>query len=246
MIRGARSLDTLRGQLNTAAPRRSKASDGGRASAAHTKQNPDSDHEPRMKAGADQVWTAFDFTHDPAGGLDCQRLADALVASGDRRIKYLIWNWEWWRPGIGWRRYTGTNGHTKHLHLSVAASPALFDDTSPWELPGPATTHQEDDMPTPREVAQAVWEYPIGDPTRPDMRAYAWARLGAIDVHTVGTNAAIAALAGLLAKGSSNLTVDQIVSAVGETVRTATAAGVEQGLANGTVAVDVTVGGRPT
>lgn len=131
----AGSLETLRGQLNAMAPRRSKVSDGGIGDAAHAGRT--SDHNPnsyRNAAGARQV-CARDFTHDPAGGLDCHWLATKLTTSGDTRIKYIIWNRAIWTPGVGWQKHTGDNPHTKHLHLSVKAG-AIGDNTGPWSLGG--------------------------------------------------------------------------------------------------------------
>lgn len=123
--RVARSLDVLLGQLNTLAPNRSKVSDGSIGDTDH--QNRSSDHNPWYGPG---IVTARDFTHDPAN-LNCQSVADRLADSRDPRIKYIIWDRRIWSAGAGWRRYTGSNPHTSHLHLSVVASP-LCDDTRPW------------------------------------------------------------------------------------------------------------------
>jgi hypothetical protein len=131
----ARSLDALLGQLNAAAPNRSKASDGSIGDASH--QSTDSDHNPWWGPG---IVTARDFTHDPTGGLDCQKLANLLVAAKDPRIKYVIWNRRIVdsRPGQHpwvWLPYVGVNPHTKHLHLSVMPN-ASCDDARPWSLSG--------------------------------------------------------------------------------------------------------------
>src|SRR5690606_13626231 len=126
--RVAKSLDVLLGQLNAMFPGRSKISDGSIGDAAHATR--DSDHNPWYGPG---IVTARDYTHDPAGGLDGQWLADSLVASRDSRIKYIIWNRRIWQGS--WQPYYGANPHTKHLHLSVVASPAC-DDTTPWSLTG--------------------------------------------------------------------------------------------------------------
>lgn len=130
--RVARSLDKLLAQLNAMAPNRSKVSDGAIGDAAHATR--DSDHNPWYGPAADgmMIVTARDFTHDPAGGLDCQWLADRLTTSGDRRIKYVIWNRRIWQDGA-WSAYSGINPHTAHLHLSVVASP-VNDDVSSWNL----------------------------------------------------------------------------------------------------------------
>ncbi|MFI9454453.1 hypothetical protein [Amycolatopsis sp. NPDC052450] len=142
----AESLEVLRRQLNALAPGRSTASDGGIGDAAHTARV--SDHNPnsyKRSDGARQV-CARDFTHDP-GDLDCQWLADQLIASSAVRIKYVIWNGRIWTPGVGWKPYTGDNPHTKHLHLSVRAG-ETGDDDQAWNLGG--TPDQEDEL-TPDE-----------------------------------------------------------------------------------------------
>ncbi len=134
----AKSLEKLRLQLNTLAPNRSKASDGGIGDAAHASRN--SDHNPWVKdAKGVGVVTARDFTHDPAGGLDCHRLAEILAESRDPRIKYIIWNrrilsaskapWKW-------LPYDGANAHTKHLHLSVRDKAQFYDSEAAWDLNG--------------------------------------------------------------------------------------------------------------
>lgn len=134
----ARSLEVLRDQINTAAPGRSKASDGGIGDAAHASRA--SDHNPWIKDGAQGVVTAIDITHDPAAGVDCAAIAEVLKAGGDARIKYVIWNRRIWNPEIesGWRPYNGTNPHDKHVHVSVKPAKAHYDDPRPWQWQRPA------------------------------------------------------------------------------------------------------------
>jgi hypothetical protein len=127
--RVARSLDVLLGQLNALAPNRSKVSDGSIGDAAHATR--DSDHNPWCVLKGQPLVTARDFTHDPAGGLDCNRLATSLVRARDSRLKYLIWNRRIWQGS--WQPYSGADDHTHHLHLSVVAGPAA-DTTTPWNL----------------------------------------------------------------------------------------------------------------
>lgn len=149
----AKSLETLRGQVNAAHPKRSKASDGTIGDAAHSSRA--SDHNPNS-AGVVQ---AIDITHDPASGCDAAKLAGALVASKDARIKYIIWNkrivasyatggaMPW-----AWRPYTGSNPHDKHVHVSVSDDAAKYDDAKPWLIdakpaaipdPKPASTSSQ-------------------------------------------------------------------------------------------------------
>lgn len=127
--RPAKSLDTLRGQINALAPNRNKAADGTVGDVAHSAVK--SDHNPNA-AG---VVLALDITHDPAGGCNCDLLAQSLVDSRDPRIQYIIWkrriiNREV-RPWV-WRPYGGANPHDHHMHLSVDEDPAVYDDATPW------------------------------------------------------------------------------------------------------------------
>jgi hypothetical protein len=132
--RAARSLVTIRSQVNAKFPRRRTASDGLIGDASH--QNRSSDHNPWYGPG---IVTAADITHDPAVGLDMDVLTDQLQASRDSRIKYVIFN-RWimdsrsGRNPWKWVRYKGANPHTVHMHLSVVASP-LCDNTALWNLP---------------------------------------------------------------------------------------------------------------
>lgn len=127
MARSAYSLTTLLRQINEKFPYRDKASDGGIGDAAHLSRI--SDHNP-----VGGVYHAYDFDHDPdSNGLDCRVLWRELLASGDSRIKYVIFNRVIWTPGIGSRPYTGVNAHTLHLHLSVKSG--IGDDARPWGLP---------------------------------------------------------------------------------------------------------------
>lgn len=97
-----------------------------------------SDHNPNR----DGVVCAIDITNDPAHGLVSRALAEALVASRDPRLTYLISNGQMVRsyPKTGilpwtWAPYTGKNAHRQHAHISVSAVQSLYDDTRPWRLP---------------------------------------------------------------------------------------------------------------
>jgi hypothetical protein len=160
--RVARSLDVLLEEINATAPRRDKASDGSIGDAAHATRT--SDHNPWVVFAGQGIVRARDFTHDPAGGLDCNDLAAALTAltavGGHPALRsgaYTIWRgriFSFDRRHEGWRPYTGSNPHDKHLHQSVATDPAGFDSTLPWLIT------QEDDMPLSNEdidrIAAAV------------------------------------------------------------------------------------------
>lgn len=137
----AKSLERLRTQLNAKNPNRNKASDGTVGDAAHASRS--SDHNPWVKDGGTGVVTACDVTHDPAGGCDAGLLADVLIASCDPRIKYVIWNRRICAGTEGpqpwaWRKYTGASPHDHHVHISVKADKAHYDDARDWALPGAA------------------------------------------------------------------------------------------------------------
>ncbi len=135
--RVAKSLLALRKQVNAKYPKRSKASDGSIGDAAHATRN--SDHNPWVKDGATGVVTAVDITHDPASGCDAGALAEAIRASRDKRVKYLIWNRRIvssYKEGNvaawTWRPYGGTNPHSKHVHISVLPKKTAYDSEAGW------------------------------------------------------------------------------------------------------------------
>ena len=86
----AKCLETLRTEVDAKWPNRSKQSDGTIGDESHKKS--DSDHNPWVLDGAVGVVTAIDITHDPAHGLDSERLAEYLRRSKDPRIKYIVSN----------------------------------------------------------------------------------------------------------------------------------------------------------
>ena len=104
-------------------PKRSKASDGICPSAAHTKANPDSDHEDG---------NAYDLTHNPKGGCDCAAIVAALIGRRDPRVKYLIFNRQIYnaKDGFAPKPYNGRDPHTSHMHCSIYESGR--DDTRAW------------------------------------------------------------------------------------------------------------------
>ncbi len=109
-------------QATALRPKRKKASDGLLPSAAHMKQSPTSDHNTGL---------AVDLTHDPENGIDCVDIFEKLKE--DKRVKYLIFQEKIWakdKAKLGNRRYTGSNPHNKHLHISIES--AMGTDTSPW------------------------------------------------------------------------------------------------------------------
>lgn len=128
----ASSLNVLRDEINKSAPKRSKKSDGALGDTAHASRV--SDHNP---CDGHEAVCARDITHDPKGGFDSYAFADWLRArcqSGvEKRVKYIISNRRIASsPGWQWRKYSGTNPHDKHVHVSVTHGPELFDDAKSW------------------------------------------------------------------------------------------------------------------
>lgn len=157
--RVARSLLTLRDQVDAAAPNRSKQSDGTIGDAAHASRS--SDHNPHVRDGATGIVTAIDITHDPAGGADMGIVSEAIRRSGDPRRKYVIFNRRIASASSGWawRAYGGSNPHINHMHLSVQPTKALYDGTRAWSigLGGPAA--QEDDVVRFRDSGEHVEQF---------------------------------------------------------------------------------------
>lgn len=140
--RVAKSLAMLRGQLNASFPDRSKVSDGTIGDERHCGAGGGtSDHCPNITDGSERIVTAFDATHDPAHGCDMNAVTNAVVASQDPRIKYIIWNRRICSsrpmggyPAWAWRAYSGANPHTRHAHFSVRPEKAHYDADGPWTI----------------------------------------------------------------------------------------------------------------
>ena len=106
-------------QATALRPKRKKASDGLLPSAAHITQSPNSDHN---------TGYAVDLTHDPVFGINCVELFIKLQE--DKRVKYLIFQGRIWSQDKGVLKYTGSNPHNKHLHISIKDGHG--NDTSEW------------------------------------------------------------------------------------------------------------------
>ena len=135
--RVAKSLLKLRDQVNAAAPNRSRASDGTIGDPNH--QSHTSDHNPWVIDGGIGVVTGLDLTTDPAHGCDIPRIINAIVASRDPRIKYIIHNRKILSSTTApwtWRNYTGPSPHEHHGHFSVKSDKAHYDNEAPWQIGG--------------------------------------------------------------------------------------------------------------
>lgn len=153
MARIARSLDTIRTQVNAIAPGRSKAADGWIGDAAHAARASDHNADPGG------VVRALDLTHDPKNGFDSWAFAEMLRQKRDSRIKYIISNDRIVSGNAGpspwvWRAYNpnqpNRNKHIHHVHISVVpktASGDPGDDPRSWDIAGPWKA--EDTRPAP-------------------------------------------------------------------------------------------------
>lgn len=147
--RPANSLLVLRQQVNAKWPNRDKDSDGMIGDVHHCGGGApsSSDHCAWVRDGSTGVVTAFDITHDPSN-CDASKLVDALLASRDPRIKYMIYSRKivasyavGGTPAWVWRNYNGSNPHTKHMHLSVNSTKTGaggYDNESEWTIESPS------------------------------------------------------------------------------------------------------------
>jgi hypothetical protein len=167
-FRVAKSLLTLRDQVNAMAPGRDTSSDGTIGDEAH--RNRKSDHNPND----DGVVTAMDITHDPAHGVDAGELAEMLRASQDRRIKYVISNSRIFsseKSPWQWRPYSGPNAHTKHVHVSVMGEKSLYDNTQPWSIEKVATLTDSPSLEAANDFVDIVATV-FGGQSDPNFSAY--------------------------------------------------------------------------
>ena len=131
----AKSLEELRRQVNNRWPNRGKQSDGTKGDDRHAATK--SEHNPNA-AG---VVTAMDITHDPLHGFDSYKFAQHLLDTRDPRVWYVISNGRIGSvsagPSIGkWRKYTGSNKHDHHVHISVMQDARLYDNPAAWNIDG--------------------------------------------------------------------------------------------------------------
>lgn len=117
----AASLVQLRDEVDGRWPDRDRSSDGMIGDAAHATSL--SEHNPVGHPYGPQYGTpgcvhAIDVT---ARGIDAEAVVCAAIR--DPRVWYVIFDGSIWSKTYGWERraYTGSNPHTTHLHISLAA-----------------------------------------------------------------------------------------------------------------------------
>lgn len=113
----APSLVQLRNEINAANPGRDKSSDGWIGDASHAARK--SDHNPDYSAGG--IVRAIDVDVD---GCDPDKLI--AVAIADPRTEYVISRGFIYERlnGFRKRKYTGSNDHSKHTHISIRTTAA--------------------------------------------------------------------------------------------------------------------------
>lgn len=155
----AKSLEKFRAQCNAKWPNRSKKDDGTIGDLRHQART--SDHNAWIKDAGHGVVSAFDLTHDPKNGPHTWELAEYLRTKRDPRIKYVISNRRIFSSTTApwqWRKYTGSNPHSAHMHVSVKSTKSHYDGTADWDL-GPtaapdaeASSEEDADSPARRPV----------------------------------------------------------------------------------------------
>lgn len=147
----AKSLTVLHDQINKQFPGRSIDSDGTIGDQAHAARH--SDHNPNSHG----VVQAMDITNDPRHGLVSRKLAEALIATKDPRLKYVISIRQIAeaKHGFKWTAYSGINPHEHHCHISVSDDPQLYDQEQPWKFDyaaDPKAIVEAKKLPSPKQV----------------------------------------------------------------------------------------------
>lgn len=123
-------LVTLREEVDRKWPNRSRVSDGEIGDAAHAARQ--SDHNP----DAHGVVHARDFT--TANNRQGRRIRRVIKKAciGDHRVWYVIANGYIYSQTYNWkaRKYTGSDPHTGHVHVSVNYASKLANSTAPWNV----------------------------------------------------------------------------------------------------------------
>ena len=122
----APALEQLRAEVNKKWPNRSKASDGTIGDASHSART--SDHNPNSRGSVN----AMDIT---VAGIDKGTLI--AVAKKHPSVRYIISDRRIMNRDIGnfrSRPYSGSNPHTKHVHISLYQSATAENRTQSWGL----------------------------------------------------------------------------------------------------------------
>lgn len=127
---------TLVAEINALFPGRDKKSDGTIGDAAHAART--SDHNPWVIVKGIGVVRARDIDKD---GIPLAQIFEYLRKLGERKDPrlfpngYLIYNEAITNPDFkSWRKYTGSNPHKEHGHVSFSTVESGFDSTAPWGI----------------------------------------------------------------------------------------------------------------
>jgi hypothetical protein len=159
--RVGKSLLRLRDQVNARHPLRRKHADGTIGDSEHSSRA--SDHNPHIKDSGTGVVSALDLTHDPAGGFDSYAFAESLRAARDPRVKYVISNGRIFSSTTSpwvWRKYTGSNPHRSHVHVSVLAEKRHYDHEGDWRF---ITSTGSAPLPDPEEPRRTLQQGDSGE-----------------------------------------------------------------------------------
>ena len=126
----------LREQFDDTFPDRDRSSDGWIGDTRHSARP--SDHNPDAKTG---VVRAIDVDRDVSGSAKPDLMPDIAdqirlaAKAGDKRISYVIFEGRIAssRMGWRWRKYSGSNPHNKHCHISF--HPKGDNDSSFFKIP---------------------------------------------------------------------------------------------------------------
>lgn len=133
----AQSLVALRNEVNARWPRRDKSSDGWIGDASHSARK--SSHNPDYANGGVVRGLDIDIDdNDPKSNLRAEVLKAVI---GDSRVWYVISNGIIYSRTHNWaaRRYTGSNPHTKHVHVSLREVRSAWTNTESWLAPEKST-----------------------------------------------------------------------------------------------------------
>jgi hypothetical protein len=127
----------LREQFDDTFPDRDRTSDGWIADARHVAAGK-SDHIPSVDS---KTVRAIDVDRDVSGKAKPDLMPDIAdqirlcAKAGDKRISYIIFNGRIASPRLGWRwrKYSGSNPHNHHCHISF--TPKGDTDGSFFNIP---------------------------------------------------------------------------------------------------------------
>ena len=108
---------TLREQINRAFPNRDRRSDGWVGDTSHSARK--SDHNPTPEGWVRAIDVDANISDDPKTSYVLANQL-RLLARRDRRLSYIIYSGKIASRRSLWRfkKYTGINPHTSHLHIS--------------------------------------------------------------------------------------------------------------------------------